>query len=1337
MNRQEAEKLLAVLIFGDLDETSKIELTAYLQTDDELRERLADMRMAIKITSDALQNGPDPVLGKRRLKRLARLAKQKKRPPVFTLRYMATAAAVLFAIMLPLAIFMPSLQKAKVSYASLKSVRGEMPALDSDRGISSIYDSVEFASSESPASQLSIAKVTDHSSVVWAEGSKLDVDFTGGNGLALNDTRNLNAEGLKRDEYLGYAAGRFGEGKLGHGVDAYGRTAEESMEGEKLYALAGGQGQGKGIPLGKAEAFQDPQTVVNSEINEIESRTLKKAYAKSIPYSSEISYPGASDILIPKNWAQITNSTISGEKAGVVFNGSVDGVPTKQIQIAASTGDAGVWIDHISVGSDTISVGGPTGGMGGMGAMGGGRGERGGYMGGGGNGGYGGGGGRGGGYGGGGVVGGRGGRGGPGSPSWVYNSNGSGPTVTNNTFFEDGAGIDVSEPGIVNNKPIADFEDGRSSTKDAGKYTVDEILLSPAELPPPRPAGTSVRISKPQNSISTKTAPKRSLPGPAYRGTPVSISKRPSTKKPTIARMIAPEPASKPAPAKDGWYRNEASQASNTRPLLEARFLNSRSEVSDREALLETVKKMLDEKNGKKYKGDRVTLHEEAADVKSWISLTKNRKKDSHRSRRNINGDRKTLYETDAGEISGFSITGKPETAQEIAGNKKEFNKSMTDGHVDFAKRPSTGTRYDNIYNERAKNKFGSAMKHDVMAKAIVSAVDGDEITIRLNKEAESITTGSFSTSGAAYFIAGEKKPAPDAAYFITREDKSGPGKGRKVPIMGDLPMIGSLLKGVDEKGLKDLKKRKDEKATEATEAPKDITWSGKPVDLSALGVEVGRDGKYGNGLIGLEDGEEKNNRLSEFGFNLPADEFDMPLASHFKSVPVNPWVMTGRDQLSTFALDVDTASYTLSRRYIYSGFLPPAGAVRMEEFINYFNYQYPQRSDRTFSIHAEAAPSPFAAKGKKLTLLKVGVKARTIGRDQQKPAHLVLVVDASASMGKPDRLGLVKQALNLLINKLSTADRVTLITCSDKSRLHLESVSLQHRDKIHQAINAIQASGSTNLLAGLQLGYATARRSFASKQINHVVLCSDGVANVGQTEADLILKAVDADRKQGITITCVGVGLGTYNDAFLETLANRGDGSYVYLDSTRQGQRVFVEQLSATLHTVAKDARIQVNFNPDRVRRYRLIGYENRDIEDKRFRDDTVDAGEVGSGQCSTALYELELTGQRCTDQEGGLGTVFVRYRNADTGKMEEISSRLRNSIVRRRKVAGSPRFFLAATASRFAEILRQSEHATNASLKDVLAVAEKVSLALPLDRDVRELTELIRRSEHLPRPK
>lgn len=464
-----------------------------------------------------------------------------------------------------------------------------------------------------------------------------------------------------------------------------------------------------------------------------------------------------------------------------------------------------------------------------------------------------------------------------------------------------------------------------------------------------------------------------------------------------------------------------------------------------------------------------------------------------------------------------------------------------------------------------------------------------------------------------------------------------------------------------------------------------------------------------------------------------PAESLSVP--SQFREEPVNPWVLTERDAVSTFALDADTASYALCRRYIHSGYLPPTGAVRMEEFINAFDYAYPQRDDATFAVYAEAAPSPFAQAGQDLTLLKIAVKARTVGRDQRRAAHLVFVVDASASMGQADRLPLIQSALSLLVDKLSEADRVSLITCASEARLHLEAVPASQKDAIRRTIEAIQPAGPTNLMAGLRLGYAMARKAFVAGRINQVVLCSDGVANVGQTQAEAVLGSVAEDRKQGITLTCVGVGYGAYNDAFLEAMADRGDGRYVFLDASKEAGEALVGQLAATLETVARDARIQVRFSPDRVRRYRLIGYENRQVEDRRFRDDTIDAGEVGSGQCSTALYELELAPGVRGGGDAGLGTVFVRYRQGETGQIEEISRPLADSIVRRRSVEEDPRFFLAAGVARFAEWLRQSEHAARTSPRDIQRLLDQVAAALPLDRDVQDLAALSHRAENLPR--
>ncbi|MCF7972821.1 MAG: von Willebrand factor type A domain-containing protein [Phycisphaerae bacterium] len=465
-----------------------------------------------------------------------------------------------------------------------------------------------------------------------------------------------------------------------------------------------------------------------------------------------------------------------------------------------------------------------------------------------------------------------------------------------------------------------------------------------------------------------------------------------------------------------------------------------------------------------------------------------------------------------------------------------------------------------------------------------------------------------------------------------------------------------------------------------------------------------------------------------------PSSEFTLPPASRFKVMPVNPWVLTAQDALSTFALDVDTASYALCRQYIQHGFLPPFGAVRMEEFVNAFDYAYPQRSEPTFSVMAEGAPSPFAEPGQALHLVKIAVKARTVGRDQRRAAHLVFVVDASASMGQADRLPLIQQGLNRLVQALDPEDHVSVVSCSDQARLLADHVSTGDQAALIGTVTAIQPSGSTNLMAGLQLGYATARQYFKAGQINQVILCSDGVANVGATEAQSVLEAVAEDRKQGIMLMCVGVGYGAYNDVLLEALANQGDGRYVFVDAMDQVDRVFVQPLAAALQTVAKDARIQVKFDPDTVRRYRLVGYENRDIKDEQFRDDTVDAGEVGSGQCATALYEIELVrGVRGNGSD--LGTVFVRYQDTDTHRFEEIARPLTRSVIKTRTVAQSPRFYLAASAARFAEWLRQSEHTRTTTLPQIQRVMDQVSAALPLDQTIQELADLMRQADGLPR--
>ncbi|MBI3986580.1 MAG: von Willebrand factor type A domain-containing protein, partial [Lentisphaerae bacterium] len=363
-------------------------------------------------------------------------------------------------------------------------------------------------------------------------------------------------------------------------------------------------------------------------------------------------------------------------------------------------------------------------------------------------------------------------------------------------------------------------------------------------------------------------------------------------------------------------------------------------------------------------------------------------------------------------------------------------------------------------------------------------------------------------------------------------------------------------------------------------------------------------------------------------------------LKPKFKPAAFNPFVEASANPFSTFSIDVDTASYTLCRNYMLNGKLPPPEAARTEEFVNFFDYAYPAPARRTFAVQAECAPTPF---GRGTQWLRLGVKGRHLGREENRASALTLLIDTSGSMSTPDRMGLLKQALRLLVDKLGPNDRVAVVQYDSHARLVLEHTPVSEKAKILEAIERLDTTGSTNLEEGMNLAYATAARAFLAGGINQVLILSDGAANLGAVAAEDILKRVDAYRRQGIQCSVYGFGMGTYDDAMLETLADKGDGRYAFIDSLDEARRVFVDELSATLNTIASDVKIQVEFNPARVKRYRQLGYENRALTKEQFRDDKVDAGEVGSGQSVTALYELELRG------EGG---VESGKRRAESGE-------------------------------------------------------------------------------------
>lgn len=416
-----------------------------------------------------------------------------------------------------------------------------------------------------------------------------------------------------------------------------------------------------------------------------------------------------------------------------------------------------------------------------------------------------------------------------------------------------------------------------------------------------------------------------------------------------------------------------------------------------------------------------------------------------------------------------------------------------------------------------------------------------------------------------------------------------------------------------------------------------------------------------------------------------------------------NPFIDTEDDAYSTFAMDVDTASYSVTRRFLRDGHLPPPEAVRVEEFVNAFDYGYALPAEEAFAVHLEGAPSKFG-EGKRLKLLRIGIQGRVIADGNRKDANLTFVIDTSGSMSYGNRLELVKQALTLLLKQLRPEDRVGIVVYGSNARVVLPHTGIQNREHILAAVNSLVSDGATNAEEGLRMGYELALKNARAGCINRVILCSDGVANVGETGPDAILNEIRTYVDEGITLTTVGFGMGNYNDVLMEQLANDGNGSYAYVDTLAEARRVFVENLTGTLQVIAKDAKIQVEFNPKVVSRFRLLGYENRRLAHEDFRNDAVDAGEVGSGHSVTALYEVKLHPAAL----GRLATVFIRHEDPGTREVTEVQESLATADLGETFGDASSAFQLAASVAEFAELLRGSfwaEKGSFAAVKETLA--------------------------------
>jgi len=448
-----------------------------------------------------------------------------------------------------------------------------------------------------------------------------------------------------------------------------------------------------------------------------------------------------------------------------------------------------------------------------------------------------------------------------------------------------------------------------------------------------------------------------------------------------------------------------------------------------------------------------------------------------------------------------------------------------------------------------------------------------------------------------------------------------------------------------------------------------------------------------------------------------------------FQNYGVNPMEDTEDDHLSTFALDVDTGAYTVMRRYIKDGNLPPKDSVRVEEFVNYFEqgYKFPSEH-QAFNISIDGAPTPFG-ETERYQMLRVGIQGYAVPADERKDVSLTFVIDVSGSMQMEGRLELVKRSLELLVEQLRPSDQVSIVVYGTEARVVLEPTRGDRQGDILEAIYSLHPEGVTNAEAGLRLGYKMASRAFNPEGINRVILCSDGVANLGDTDAESIWDHVKRHAGEGITLTTVGFGMGNYNDTLMEQLADNGNGFYTYIDTLKEAQRLFVDNLTSTLQVIAMDAKVQVDFNPEVVARYRLVGFENRDVTDQDFRDNSVDAGEIGAGHSVTALYEVKLH----PEASGRIATVLLRWKDPETHDVTEKSQDFSTDQMADNFYEANLHFQWAVVVAEYAEILRDSYWAQDSSLSSVLEEAYRISDQLPKDKDVSEFVDLVRQASEM----
>ncbi|RYY60573.1 MAG: VWA domain-containing protein [Chitinophagaceae bacterium] len=463
--------------------------------------------------------------------------------------------------------------------------------------------------------------------------------------------------------------------------------------------------------------------------------------------------------------------------------------------------------------------------------------------------------------------------------------------------------------------------------------------------------------------------------------------------------------------------------------------------------------------------------------------------------------------------------------------------------------------------------------------------------------------------------------------------------------------------------------------------------------------------------------------RLFEPGNKDEAQQPEVAATEGYAPITENTFRRVSDNPLSTFSIDVDGASYSNVRRMLQDGYLPPAGAVRIEEMINYFRYDYAApANNEPFAIHTEMSTAPW---NKKHQLVMVGLQGKRISTDNLPPANLVFLVDVSGSMESADKLPLVKSALHLLTDQLRSQDRVSLVVYAGSAGLVLEPTPGNEKTTINDAIDRLEAGGSTAGAAGLQLAYQTARNYFRKEGTNRVLICTDGDFNMGESSDDAMERLIEKERESGVFLSVLGFGTGNYQDAKMQLLADKGNGNHSYIDGLSEARKVLATEFGGTVFTIAKDVKLQVEFNPASVQAYRLIGYENRMLAKEDFNDDRKDAGELGSGHTVTALYEvipagieseftegtgvdaLKYSTQKTVSPAPGNEIMTVKFRYKDPGG--SVSKLITHPVQRdfRDIESATDNFRFAAAVAEFGMLLRNSAFRSAATYPHVLSLA------------------------------